>query len=255
MNKRSFLILAAAVVFMVLLYWRDHITSVENIPVLPTKRETIKDGSQVAIAAEMGTQAPTSDQPVNAFTSGVPVQTNSDLDAQKHFSNALKAIANCFDINASTVPDAAEPTVTSVLEVLKPALGEMVVYYDDWDETVVSYPDGTRKRFRTEVSYEDVSKPTRYLMVYKLNPNGPPEMEDLDQQKTTNPNQDYIDSLKAGSNFGSEEKGGRAFFQDGEEMVVVEKNGQVDSISLTKRNKMLTCSDLTAPNGGCLCQQ
>ena len=132
-------------------------------------------------------------------------------------------------------------------------MGDVTVFTDDWAQTDLQYADGTLKRIRVEVGYDDPGNPTKYLQIYKLNEQNIPEMENLDPQQATNPSDEYVESLKTGVNILLHEKGGRAYFPAGEEMIIIERNGKLDSLTMTKNNKTISCNTMTSAASNCQC--
>lgn len=253
--KRSLVLVVLVVLFMLALYWNDQSQKVENtVSVNPDASARVQPALQENFTQSENTPPPSVEVSKKMAEESEAVSS----EIEKTFSNNLKSIVTCLGGDPKGVGDAAEPNLTSMLEALKPVVGDNVVYMDDWNEVVMDYSDGTKKKFRTEVSYEDVNNPTKYLMVYKLSPDGPPTMEDLDSTKTTNPSDDFVQYLKAGSSLEIEEKGGRVYFQNGEEMITVERDGKLESINMeVKTNnavRTVTCSDLNSVNGGCTCE-
>lgn len=254
--KRSLILVVVVVLFMLALYWNDQSNAVEKtVAASPSVsvRPEVPAPQDEFVQKETQTAAPAVD-PINKALEPAPATDEVD----RTFSKNLKSIVSCLGGDTRNIPDASEPNLTSLLDTLKPVIGDNVVYMDDWNEVVMDYSDGTKKKFRTEVSYEDVNNPTRYLMVYKMSPDGPPMLEDLDSSKTTNPSDDFVQYLKAGSSLEIEEKGGRVYFQNGEEMIAVEKDGKLESINMEVKSnntvRTVTCSELNSVNGGCTCE-
>lgn len=257
MNKKSLVLIALVIFFMVVLYWNDHNSEVENIE-KTIKLDSAEQNQQNYVAPQEQltkdeTQINSSDQSQIQSMDNTTISTE-EIEIQKKFSQNLKTISECLEIPNAQIKSAAEPNLTELNDVLKQGLGEMVVYMDDWSESQVQFPDGTKKNFREEMSYEDPKNPTKYLMVYKIHDQGPMEMETLDPNKSQNPTPEYIDSLKIGSTLNSEEKGGRVYYPNNEELVVVEKNGRLESLSMSRKNKFISCNDLNTLKGECLCQ-
>jgi len=185
-------------------------------------------------------------------TSAIPVVANS-TESFKLFAAHLKTIGTCLQIKNDSDDEQKEPTFDHLIVSLKPALGEVTVFTDDWSQTVIQFADGTLKRIRVEVGYDDPGNPSKFLQVYKINSENIPEMEELDSQHATNPTDEYIESLKTGSNVLLLEKGGRAYFPAGEEMIVIERNGQLESFTMTKNGKTISCNAMTSAASNCQC--
>lgn len=246
--RREFLLVIAAVIFlMVVFYWKDHYFGSDNMkPSISIARNEGPSSDIVVAPQESFTAASSSDLST--------VSNSSSMDeSHKLFVNALKELSQCLQIKNTIDYDQVEPTLDNLLTSVKPALGEMTVFTDDWAQTDVQYADGTIKRIRTEINYDNPGNPTKYLQVYKLNDQKIPEMEDIDPQQSVNPPDDYVESLKTGSNILLTEKGGRVYFPGGEEMAVIEQNGKLDSFTMTRNNKTINCSSMMSAASSCQC--
>lgn len=246
--RREFLITIGAIIFlMAFFYWQDHFIGSGNMqPSTAVADDVTKPSApQESFSTEAAAEASADATP--------PKEVN--VEARRLFVASLKEMAQCLQIKNTIVEaENAEPTLENLLISLRPALGEMTVFTDDWTQTDIQFADGVSKRIRTEINYDHPGNPTRYLQVYKMNEQKIPEMEDLEADQSMNPSDEFIESLKVGSNISLSEKGGRAYFQGGEEMAVIEQNGQVDSFTMTRNNKTISCSAIVSGGtSGCQC--
>jgi hypothetical protein len=146
-----------------------------------------------------------------------------------------------------------EPSFDNLSASLKPALGEVVVRMDDWTQQDFKADDGSLRRIRTEVEYQDTGNPVKRVQFYKINAQGMPELQTLNPDQATDPSDDFISSLKGDGQVTIEEKGGRVYYQEGEELVLVERGGKVQSFSLTKGDKTFSCTETDATTSNCQC--
>lgn len=248
MRKEYLLIIAAIIFLMALFYWQDNYLGADNMKpsvVTPHMEET----SAGAAAPQESFTAST------VATGDTTAIASSQLspEVRKNFARALKEMGQCLELKNSAEDDQVDPTLDNLLNSLRPTLGEMTVLTDDWTQVDIQSADGISKRIRTEINYDHPGNPTRYLQVYKLNEDKIPEIEDTDPQQSTNPSDEYIESLKTGSNVLLSEKGGRVYFQGGEEMAVIEQNGHLDSFTMTRNNKTINCSSMVSGASSCQC--
>jgi hypothetical protein len=248
MRKEFLAVIAGTIFLMALMYWNDNSKSVENITPMASSAQT-QPLSESVIPQEnfAGAQATSGDPTASA---AAPV---ADVENYKQFAAHLKTVSQCLQIKNHTEYDQVDPTFDNLIVSLKPAMGDVTVFTDDWAQTDLQYTDGTLKRIRVEVGYDDPGNPTKYLQVYKLNMQNIPEMEDLDPQQATNPNDEYVESMKVGANILLHEKGGRAYFPGGEEMIIIERNGKLESFTMTKNNKTISCNAMTSAASNCQC--
>ncbi|MBC7754407.1 MAG: hypothetical protein H7Z71_09235 [Moraxellaceae bacterium] len=247
--RKEFLALFVGTIFlMAVLYWNDHNKSVDKIkPVAASARiqpESVSSNPQ----NNFPNQITSADSSTTA--SVVPV---TEVENHKQFAAHLKTLSQCLQIKNNVDYDQVDPTFDNLIVSLKPAMGDVTVFTDDWAQTDLQYSDGTLKRLRVEVGYDDPGNPSKYLQVYKLNEQNIPEIENLDPQQTTNPSDEYVESMKTGANILLHEKGGRAYFPGGEEMIVIERNGKLESFTMTKNNKTISCNTMTSAASNCQC--
>lgn len=250
MRKDLLLGIGATLIAMALFYYADHPTEALNI-----KKNKIDSDSDYAVPAtkvanqpEAQAAKPALATPSEALNAG-PVRDQ----ISKNFANHLKTIGTCLKINTGVERPEIEPTYDNLLISLRPAIGELVVQMDDWTQIDLQNPDGSRKRIRTEVNYENPNEPVKYAQLYNINDQGFPELQPVDPEKARNPSDDYINYLRGGANLVLDERGSRVYFQEGEEIVLVERSGIIESFSLTKNGKTVSCTGLDKVDSNCQC--
>ena len=187
-------------------------------------------------------------------------------EIQKNFSGQLKLMGACLGIQPQVDSEKIAPSFENLSASLKPALGELVVRMDDWSQQDLKYPDGSMKRIRNEYEYQDNGNPVRRTQLYKINDQGMPEMQPLNPAQATDPSEEFLNSLVADGQEILQEKGGRVYYQQGEELVLVERTGQVNSLknvsgnsgqiqsfSLTKGDKTFSCTETDSVTSNCQC--
>ena len=218
------------------------------------KRSAIMVGSQQD-SAQVSAASKLTSHDNSLLASVVPKNSEDIVKVQQNFSVHLHEIGNCLDIRTAVDSDKVDPTFDNLIVSLRPALGEVVVQMEDWTQTDVQTSTGELRRIRTEVSYEDTSNaPTKRVQFYKINQDNMPEMQPLDAEKSLNPQEAFLENLKSGGRTLLEEKAGRAYYQEGEELVMVERNGKIESISLNHGSKTISCSSLDTLRSSCQCQ-
>ncbi len=228
---------------------------------IPAQQKTENEESLEVVQAASATQSmatETSNEKTLAKAMGTslgePAKPEENQQVYKNFSEHLKTIGTCLEIKNSVDSDKVDPTFDNLVVSLRPALGEVVVQMDDWTQRDLRNNDGERKRLRTEINYQsNDNQPVKRLQIYKLNEQGMPELQTADPEQSVNPTDAYIDSLRTGFETSLEEKGGRAYYQEGEELVMIERNGKLESISLSKGGKTVSCSGLDSLKSNCQC--
>lgn len=248
MRKEFLAVIAGTIFLMAILYWNDNSKSVDKIKPVAASARNQPEIDLATSQENFANQTSSSDATVAEASTPV-----TEVENHKQFATHLKTISQCLQIKNNVDYDQVDPTFDNLIVSLKPAMGDVTVFTDDWAQTDLQYSDGTLKRLRVEVGYDDPGNPTKYLQVYKLNEQNIPEMENLDPQQSTNPSDEYVESMKTGANILLHEKGGRAYFPAGEEMIVIERNGKLESFTMTKNNKTISCNTMTSAASNCQC--
>ncbi len=172
----------------------------------------------------------------------------------RQFSAQLKLLNRCLGLSNSPVnSEKTEPTMENLMTHLRASLGESIVQLDDWAQTEFVDKDSTKKRVRVDFDYMDGSTPTRRLSMYQINSYGMPEILSLSNDAVENPNDSYIASLIEGNKIMTEERGARAYFSQGEEVVFSTRNGVLQGVTVNRADKSFNCSNLDQENSVCGC--
>lgn len=254
MKKEFLAIIAGTILIMAFMYWKDSQGRVDQIQPSVQSNTDLNNSDNIPqenFVAGMSSSDSTTE--MNSHTFKNLTLAGSDREVSTQFVQTLKTIGQCLQIKNVVDFDQIDPTFDNLIVSLKPAIGDVTVYTDDWSQTDVKFNDGAMKRIRTEINYDNPGNPVKFLQLYKLNEMGVPELEDLDPQQATNPLDEYIESLRAGANTMLHEKGGRAYFQGGEEIVIIERNAKIESITMTKNNKTVSCNSMSSKESSCQC--
>lgn len=172
----------------------------------------------------------------------------------RQFSGHMKFLGRCLGLGTGTpVGEKTEPTIESLMDQLRPALGESLSQMDDWSQTEIVDPDGTRRRVRVDYDYTEGQEPTRRLSIYKMNRYGMPEIVNLTPDQTDNPNEAYISSLVEGKKVIGDESSARVYFANGEELIFSMRNGNLSNISVTRGVRAFNCQNLDEESSSCSC--
>ena len=241
MRKDLLLGIGATLIAMALFYFADHPTEALNI-----KKNKIDSDSDYNVPTTKivneNIPAEVTRAPVSASAALQPGTARDTIS--KNFAEHLKTIGTCLKVSTAIDNPTIEPTYDNLLVSLRPGLGEVVVQMDDWTQLDLQNPDGSRKRIRTEVNYENPNAPVKYVQLYNINDQGFPELQQVDPEKARNPSDDYINYLRGGANLVLDERGSRAYFQEGEEVVLVERAGIIEYFSISKKGKKVSFTGL-----------
>ena len=251
MRKDLLLGIGATLIAMALFYYADH----PNEPLNIGKNKIDADSDYAVPATKKLLNEPTALVAAVSGPSAALTPGSGRDEISRNFSEHLKTIGTCLKINMGIEGSTIEPTYDNLLISLRPAIGELVVQMDDWTQLELQNSDGTRRRIRTEVNYENPNEPVKYVQLYNMNDQGFPEMQPVDPEKARNPSDDYINYLRGGANPVMDERGSRVYFQEGEEIVLVERSGIIESFSLTINGVTVSCTGLDAVKSSCQCIQ
>lgn len=174
-------------------------------------------------------------------------------EVQKNFSNHLRQLSQCLAVRISADQDKIDPQYDNLANSISAGFGNMLVKMDDWTQWEGQTSDGTVKRVRTEIEYLENNVPTKRVQLYKLNAQGMPEMQPLSEDLAFNPPDEYLTSLRGDAHTLVEEKATRGYYSEGEELVVVERNGKVQSFSMSKGERTFSCSETDTVSSSCQC--
>lgn len=252
MRKDLLLGIGATLIAMALFYFADNPKEPLNIG--KNKIDSEADLSLPASKKLLNQPARAQQQGESSVAAGSVLEPGAAREVvSKNFAQHLKTVGACLGIKNAIDYDLIEPTYDNLIVSLSPVLGAVVVQMDDWLQLDLQNPDGTRKRIRTEVNYDNPNEPVKYVQLYNINDQGFPELQSVDPEKSRNPSEDYINYLRGGANLVLDERGSRAYFQEGEEIVMVERSGIIESFSLTRNGKTVSCTALNVANSNCQC--
>lgn len=220
--------------------------------------EIIESEQVVRVQSEKKIENATQKQPESAGavqeSVASSVVSNEQLeDIQKNFSNHMRQLGQCLSVQIMVDQDKIDPQYEALAHGLSSAFGNMLVKMDDWTQWEGQAADGSIRRIRTEIEYLENNVPTKRLQLYKLNQQGMPELQPLSEDLATNPPDEYIANLRGDAQTRIDEKATRGYYTEGEELVVIERNGKVQSFSMTKGEKTFSCTDTNSPASNCQC--
>lgn len=172
----------------------------------------------------------------------------------KQFSNHIKNLNSCLGLsNSASTAEKIEPSIDNLLVHLSKSLGDVAVQMEDWTQVEVIDDSSTKKRIRVDFDYLEGNIPTKRLSMYKINSYGMPEIVELTADQANNPNDAYVESLKDDVQVIADERGARAYFANGEEVIFSMKNGILQTMSVNKLDKSFNCFNLDQEFSSCSC--
>ncbi|MBY0554561.1 hypothetical protein K2P97_08535 [bacterium] len=254
MNTKYLVAIGATIIIMALLFSKDKKEMLAENSEESVEENSATAGKPVLAASSDVTLSAASVDKTPALNLPVAEAQPVNPKVAELFAKHLQYMNNCLAIaTTSPVGDKVAPTADNLFNQLRSSLGDVVVQMDDWSQTEISDQGSVRKRVRVDYDYIDGANPTRRLSMYQINSYGMPEIMSLSNEEINNPNQAYIDSLIEGNKVVNDEKGARAYFAEGEELIYTIRNGQIQSISINRADKSLNCFNLDDEKSTCTC--
>lgn len=176
---------------------------------------------------------------------------NAEQIARANMNAMLSQLAECTEIKNSLPSGNAESTLMTILDSVQSELGEPVIRSEDWNSTEIKMADNSRRLIRIETVYEndDIIKKLKY---YQSTETQLIPLE-LTQEQKINPSESFLASLEKEGEVTAREKSERVFFQNGEEISYIEKDGKVQSSEIIRAGKSLKCSEYGQSTFRCQC--
>lgn len=172
--------------------------------------------------------------------------------ASEFFGQSLKQMAACVGLNNSPSGERSEPSFENLLAAVKSDLGEPILKSEDW-VTWSMRVGNEERRIRIETDYSDSDQTSRHLLYFKVDKDGQPSLIPMSSDQTKDPSESFIASLQKDGDVYEEEKGQRAYFENGQEIVLTEKNGKIDDLEFSNGSKTFRCAGLLSSLPSCKC--
>ena len=252
MKPKYLLAILATLAIMVMFFWKDHET------MKPAKEKASEPGKMARLDTNKKSEEVIKNQLIESQNlkdkASQPASTNDQIeDVQKSFSTHLRQLGQCLTVRVGVDQEKVDPHFDNLVVSLNPTFGNVLVKMDDWTQWDVQMRDGSMRRVRTETEYLENNVPTKRAQLYKLNAQGMPEMQNLPDEAATNPTDQYLESLRGDGRTTVDEKASRSYYAEGEELVVVERNGKIQSFSMSKGEKTFSCTETDSTNSSCQC--
>jgi hypothetical protein len=254
MKSRSIIAILVVIAVMYFLFKKDRQEAAKN-----ASQETEETTQAVRVGnskkpTETQSQPTDIENPIAQTASATPAVSPQQIEeVQKNFSNQMRQLGQCLAVQVSADQEKIDPQYDNLSQSLSSGFGNMLVKMDDWTQWEGQASDGSVKRIRTEIEYLENNIPTKRVQLYKLNQQGMPELQDLSEDEALNPPDEYLNNLRGDARTLVDEKASRGYYAEGEELVVVERNGKIQSFSMSKGEKTFSCTDTDTVGSHCQC--
>jgi hypothetical protein len=200
---------------------------------------------------DLAAKAQNDDRPsADAKKKSEPVDMNK---ASEFFAQAMRQLTTCAGVSTGSPADHVEPTFENIAGAIKSDVGEPILRSEDWTVWNLRASGGEERRIRIETDYSDSDQTSRHLLYFKLDPQGNPTLIPLPADSTKNPSDAFVASLQKDGDVYEEEKGERAYFDGGQEMVVTQRNGHIDDLEFANGSKTFRCAGVLTGAPSCKC--
>lgn len=246
--RKDYLILGIIIISGVLIYSRW--TAKSDAPDLESKSIPVVDYRKILPTQKKSATVPLTGTPLGV----VEKKTEITPVIAENFKNHLNKVLECIEPGKkSGLMAGVPPSFDNMIQVFNDNYGQYVVSLEDWTQSDLKMADGTLRRVRVDTTYIGQASPERRISVFGLDAQGYPQPVDIDAEKAQNPEDEFIKSFMVGSEPVLIEKSERVYFQNGEELILVERDGRVESMTFTGNGKTATCSGLDKEDSNCQC--
>lgn len=173
--------------------------------------------------------------------------------ASEFFAQAMRQLTTCVGVSTGNPEDRMEPTFENITAAVKSDIGDPILRSEDWVVWNMRTSSGEERRIRIETDYSDSDQTSRHLLYFKVDGQGSPTLIPLPAESTKDPSEAFVASLQKDGEVYEEEKGERAYFDGGQEMVVTQKSGHIDDLEFANGSKTFRCAGMLTATPSCKC--
>ncbi|KHD88955.1 MAG: hypothetical protein OM95_05665 [Bdellovibrio sp. ArHS] len=217
----------------------------------------------------MGTAAPHSGARLNKaappppMDAAVPTGTAAgflptQMEDPKKFAayqRHLQEMASCLNMKISALDPQAEINFENFNAAISADLGDVVAQSDEWFTVDLKTPAGEVRRIYVENSGQPGGEASRTLKYSVMGPGGAQKEIPLAAEQANNPTDTLIASLESDGSIIGKANSRRIFYQNGDDLLLVERDGKMYSFELPHDGKVFTCTGAdSAVTMSCSCK-
>ncbi|MGE5085953.1 MAG: hypothetical protein ACM3MG_06590 [Bacillota bacterium] len=167
----------------------------------------------------------------------------------------IKDLGQCLHIQVGTFDKSEEFNFETLNELVAPDLGQVVHQEEEWSSTDIKTNSGEIRRIFIKSSGADTGSINRQLKYYAMNPLGGQKELPISKEQEFNPSETLIASLESDGQLVTKSLARKFFYQNGDDLNVVEKNGQIYSFGLGHEGAFFSCQGVdSAKTIRCVCK-
>lgn len=242
MTKRNSLLLIGVVALLLVAsyYFISHSkkTSMpaDFPPELPNPSENLEAHGEPAVLTEAPSGVAAND--ANGF---LPTQ----MEDPKRFEllqKSFKELAVCLKMTTGPFTQNDDMNFETLNTVIAPDLGEVVTTMDEWSATDIKTSSGEIRRIFIKNNSDTSTDSVRTLSYYAMQTDGSQKNLPLSKEQANNPSEALLASLESDGQLVSRSSARKIYYQNGDDLSVVEKNGQIYSFAVNHDQKNFGCT-------------
>ncbi len=154
----------------------------------------------------------------------------------------IKEMSTCLNMKIGPFTEHDEMNLHTLVNVMSPDLGDVVGSKEDWTVTDIKTSAGETRRIFVQVSDERQDHPIRTLKYFIMSLHGQKEIP-LSSEQMKNPSDTVIGSLEADGQLIGKSNAQRIYFQNGDDLSVVVRDGRIYGFELAHDQKTFKCTE------------
>lgn len=195
-------------------------------------------------------------------TSTIPQDSNGFLPTKmedpKRFAliqKNLKDMSVCLNMEMGTLAEDEDFNVATFNRIISPDLGGIVTVTEDWQATDIKTGSGELRRIFLQNQSDAEGNITRTVKYFSVNSGGQQTEIPLSGDQAKNPTETFLAGLESDGQLFSKSIARKYFYQNGDDLSLVERNGQIYYFELAHDKKIMKCSGLdSSKNMSCSCR-
>lgn len=190
----------------------------------------------------------TMDVPAVNMDSGTAGFLPTKMEDPKLFEFAqknLKEMSVCLNMKMSAFAENEQMSLQVLENIISPDLGDIVATMEDWSATDIKTGAGEVRRIFIETKESANGEPLRKLKYYSMSSGGQKEIP-LSKEQSSNPSDTVIGGLEADGQMIGKSVARKVYFQNGDDLSVVERDGRVYAFELAHDQKTFKCTGFDA---------
>lgn len=158
------------------------------------------------------------------------------------YQQSLKQMAECLNIKIEDLDPQAEINFDYFNSVISADLGDIVAQIEEWSAVDIRTNSGDIRRIYIESSRSGEPDPERVLKYYSISPGGEHTELPLAKDQMSSPLDSLLASLEKDGDVIGRSVSRRIFYQNGDDLLLVERNGKIYSFQLPHEGKTFSCT-------------